>query len=459
VENFLLFRDETVLTMIASSDDRHPEHLMQAPGASRRVLRSAGIYGANGHGKTRLVEAIAFLKDIVLKGTDEGKRIPIETFRPDRKYRNRPSRFTIDFIVDGTHYEYGIVLDRDYIHEEWLFGRPKKKEVLFFERSTQKTKNPDGYKTKFEFGPHLKKIVAKQTGKPEYIEFVGDGTRHNQPFLAEAVQRNVAALTPIRRWFRSNLVIVETSSQYAALHIRAQRDSEFVEFISNFMSRADIGIDHFEVIETKLDRDKLKDLPSELQAALEGCEDDEVVNVDDPEGATIAFRKDENGDIVSLSLKSVHKMDDGTPVSYNMEEESAGTRRLINLLPMLIDLVGTTRTYVVDELDRKLHPLLSYRFIESFLAKPGKGQLIFTTHNSHLLDQKLFRRDELWFVGKSKDGAGTLYSLSDFKARTDLNIEKGYLQGRFGGIPIDGHFSEVDWKSDQSDSPSRNDAH
>jgi AAA15 family ATPase/GTPase len=140
-----------------------------------------------------------------------------------------------------------------------------------------------------------------------------------------------------------------------------------------------------------------------------------------------------------VRLKTVHKGKDGLHVSFDFEEESAGTRRLMDILPILADVRSGEKVYVIDELDRKLHPLLSRLFVESYLEQccdSLRGQLIFTTHDTHLLDLDLLRRDEIWFLQKDNEGGSNLYSLADLKVRPDLKIEKGYLNGRFGGIPF-----------------------
>ena len=133
----------------------------------------------------------------------------------------------------------------------------------------------------------------------------------------------------------------------------------------------------------------------------------------------------------------------GDPVQFGLEEESSGTQRLMDLAPMLTD-PDESPVYIVDELDRKLHPMLAYQFIDTFL-KGTDRQIVFTTHNTYLMSLDLLRRDEIWFVQKRRDGSSDIYSLADLKVRPDLNIRKGYLSGRFGAIPFLGNLEDLGW--------------
>lgn len=146
-------------------------------------------------------------------------------------------------------------------------------------------------------------------------------------------------------------------------------------------------------------------------------------------------------------LTTRHSSKKGSSVEFQFSEESSGTQRLMEILPVLADAESQERVYVIDELDRKLHPALSRLFVETFIYRcdePSRTQLIFTTHDTHLMDRKLLRRDEIWFLEKDRWGASTLYPMTDLKVRPDLKIEKGYLQGRFGAVPLVQEASSTD---------------
>lgn len=442
LSNILCFETEITFSMVASSDDKHPNHLVEkGRGKHLQTLRASAIYGANAHGKTRFVEAIAFFKELVVRGTKPLQKIAVKPFRLNPECRNKNSQFEINFHFKGIDYNCGIALSSESIWEEWLFVREKTKEVPFFERKTE----ADGT-VRVELGSSLRRR------NPEgFLQYVAQGTRHNQPFFTEAVDRNVKGLEGAYEWFSEVLIVVSASAQYGALPTRARTDREFISFISGFLKTANTGIEGVLVDESPLDFDKLPiSFPEGTRAEiLERCKSGKAFSVIGDEGEGFVICNGENEQPVVLVLKTLHKDTEGNNVTFDLEDESSGTHRLIHFLPILSDLGGGDRVFIIDELDRKLHPLLSYSFVDYFLNAPGQrqsnSQLIFTTHNTHLLDLSLLRRDEIWFVEKKADGSSDLYSLANLKIRPDLDIEKGYLKGRFGAIPFVGNLRELGW--------------
>jgi AAA15 family ATPase/GTPase len=456
VENVLSFREETEFSMLATSDDKHESHLLTGA-HGERVLRGAGVYGANGHGKTKFVEAIASFKEIVCSGVASGKKIPTKPFKYSKNKEN-PSKYVINFEVAGVAYEYGLLLVRSHILEEWLFGRPNKREVQYFERVSAVTKG-GGYETTIEIGPRLRAEIGKRKVNRDFIDFVAEGTRENQPFLFEAVERNVVELKPVMDWFKHCLVIVQADSQYNRLHNRAKDDKGFVKFVSEFMQMADIGIDHIKLQEVAFDLENHNLSILDDTDILQDLEEGEAIQLGDQDGVVIAIKKNKGGEMSAMRFQSVHKNSSGDLVEFSMDEESAGTRRLLNLMPILIDIQTGGKTYIIDELDRKLHPLLAYRFIEALLGRASDGQVVFTTHNTHLIDVELLRRDEIWFVEKDRDGVSRLSSLAQMKVRTDLNLQRGYMNGRFGGVPRGSSFEALPWAELLADSLSNRTDH
>jgi AAA15 family ATPase/GTPase len=156
-----------------------------------------------------------------------------------------------------------------------------------------------------------------------------------------------------------------------------------------------------------------------------------------------------------LRIKAVHRHESQEEREFDFAEESDGTRRLLHLIPALYRMNQWGGCYVIDEVERSMHPLLIHKFLEMFLNPcPGnQRQLIITTHESNLLDQDLVRRDEVWFVEKDRKGASNLYSLADFQPRKDLKLDKHYLQGRFGAIPMLGNLDAFAAQSVQREDP------
>ncbi|WP_047462772.1 ATP/GTP-binding protein [Rhizobium rhizogenes] len=446
VENFLSFRGEARFSMMASADDHHPRHVLSPKNHKRRVLRSAAIYGANGHGKTNLVHALIFIRDLIIDGSEVDKPLKVRKFKTSAGEDNSPATFIFNILTGGVEYEYGMKVARSHIQEEWLFSSPNGREVPLFERVTNKGK--DGLSTTVEAGPSLvKKTKSGKLSGKDYLDFVAFGTRPNQPFLTEAIQRNVEALRPIFDWFRNDLQIISAEGEYAALEIRAHKDSDFVGKLSTAIRNAGIGIDHIETDVRTIEIDDFRDVPSEMLREISNTLDTgNVALLGARDSNRILIRKNDDNELEVIDLVFVHKREDGSEVRFTQDEESAGTRRLLHLLPMIADLSQSDKTFVIDEIDRKLHPLLAYNLLSNFLGDSDCGQLVFTTHNTHLLDLDLLRRDEVWFVEKTTDGDSQLYSLADLKVRADVEIRKGYLNGRFGAIPFLGSTQGLGWE-------------
>jgi len=434
VENFACFAKEVLFSMVASTATEHPSHIVQSETGRRpRILRVAALYGANAHGKSKLIEALRFAQMLVVTGTRRGAPIPRVPFRLDAERLQKPSRF--DFLIDyqGSEYSYGFAVDGERVQEEWLFVRTTAKEVKYFERVT------DGEgKVVVETGPALTGRTKKQKA---FLDLVALGTRPNQLFLTEAADRNVERLTPLYDWFKSVLTIVKAESVPQPLAVRARHEEDFVAFLADFLQRAGTGIQDVVAEEVPMDLDQhLPEASATLRAEVEAdVQEGAIVGLLGPAGESLTFYRNEQSQPMTARLKTVHAGKDGELVRFDFEDESSGTRRLMEILPILADVGTGERVFVVDELDRKLHPHLSRFFVSSFLARCGedqRSQLIFTTHDTHLMDLDLLRRDEIWFFEKDAFGASTLYSMNALNVRRDLKLDKSYLQGRFGGIPL-----------------------
>ncbi len=432
IENFLSFKDEATFSMAAGADQQHGDHLSQLGGTS--VLSLAAIYGANGAGKSNLIKAIDFAKELIVGGTRGSKRIAITPFRLGDT-EGKPSKFEFIFTYQGNQYSYGFKLDREQIFEEWLHVKPegKKKEVMYFERITSSQKD-----TTIDYGPSLKTRSAKRR---QFLDFVAEGTRPNQLFLTEAIDRNVEELAPVMEWFSSVLIVHPSELQYGDLDLDILHDKSFNEFMDEFFRHSGTGVESIIMQEVELD---LNSLPDEIASALEDGFDSMIPS--HLLGKSF-FSKDHEDQSKVIHLKTRHRTEAGHIVDLGMDEESDGTQRLINLAPILFILKQESEiVLLIDELDRRLHPLLSRHFLETAIrCKNPQNQLIVTTHDTNLLDLDLFRRDEIWFVEKTKMGASSLYSLAEFKIRPDLKIEKGYLNGRFGAIPFFGDAERLGW--------------
>jgi uncharacterized protein len=455
IGNFLSFRDEVTFSMVGVNEDReHIDHLCEHPVEKKRsILPIAAIYGANGAGKSNLVEAVSFAKDLIVEGTRSNKSIPVSTFKLGN-YSNKPSKFEFIFTYKGSQYSYGFKLTRSQILEEWLHCIPKgkKREIMYFERVTSPDKD-----TTVEFGKVFKDSTDK--GQP-FLDFIAEGTRPNQLFLTEAINKNIEFLMPITNWFQEVLTIVKAESESIALEIGVLINKSFTDFITEFLKLSGTGIDAVTTkkAEFNLSRHLLSLSKRDRDEAIESINDidsDSYFMLNNPYNRDLLLFKDDEDRLTSIEIITQHRDENDNLIDFAIDEESEGTQRMIHLLPALFSLQEEAEEKVIllDELERRLHPLLSRKFIETAINCRGKkNQIVFTTHDTNLLDLEIFRRDEIWFVEKDKQGASSLYSLAEFKIKPDLQLEKGYLNGRFGAIPFFGNIQNLGWFNDRSTS-------
>lgn len=429
VENNRSFQQKTVLSMIASSDEAHPGHVC-ALADGTRVLRCALLYGANASGKSNLVRSLYDVVALVTDGVRPGGRANLRPFRPGEA--SAPVRFEFAVMLDQTRYDYGLVYQPwqqgqagrpGRVEEEWLYLTSEGHEHMCFER----TLAPGAAKAE---------ICLGEVGEPaDRVNFVAQGTRAEQPFLTEADERDVVLVKPLMRWLREGLVVVEPNAPYRDLAIRAEQDAGLMAFLTQTLREAGTGVDDLDVKTEMIPRPK--NVSSELDSETLG-----TLLRDFAESGR-AVRMSQGADVFELvRLVTRHTLPGGRSVEFELSDESDGTRRLLHLAPALHRLHQQRDTFVIDELDRSLHPLLTRWFLQKFLTSdPARtsGQLICTTHDTGLMDVALLRPDEIWFVEKDAAHSSRLYSLAEFKrdqlARIGA-IENGYLHGRFGAIPF-----------------------
>jgi hypothetical protein len=444
VANFTSIKDEIILNMIPAKSSTMKDHIISDNNKKyTEVLPVATIYGANASGKTNLLKAVSFAQELVLAGTHSDSPIRIIPHLLDTEKEQKPSRFEFIFKYDGIVYTYGFMASANTVHEEWLFAYYTSKESLVFERITKNGR------TEVKPGPRLVADVKRM----QFIDFVAQGTRPNQLFLTEANEKNISLVKPVIQWFKDNLNIIWPDSEYRLLTLRAHKDQDFISFLSKFLQLADTGITGLHCESEEFDPNKhLKDIPApqrqEILDAL-GAKRFKVLLLQGPNDIITISRKEEEGieALTFLRLKTEHARTDGSMIDFDLSYESDGTRRLMHLVPMLQDILNRDNVFFIDELDRSLHTLLARFFIQTCIAgvkgKQARGQLIMTTHDTNLLDRKLLRRDEIWFMEKDNAGASHLTSLAEYRVSEGLNYANGYLQGRFEAIPFIGDPKEL----------------
>ena len=413
VENYRSILDRQTLSLVASSYFREFESLntVSSPAGDDgglQLLRSAVLYGPNASGKSALIAALRFMEDQILNSQKEsqaGDEIDVTAFKLSAKSRNADSEFEVSFIEQGVRYEYGFRCNRLRFTEEWLFAYPLGRPQKWFHRVYDASEGKDVYKFSTSFlGGRQKQIWASQT-------------RPNALFFSTAIQLNNAQLKPAFDWFKSRLRVFDSGRGFSPGYtLQFCKKDEGRARVLEFMNSADLTIADIQVKETVFSADVLpKDMPAALKEEL----------LKDMEGKKFAEPRYFHRDI-----------DSEETVEFDEEEESDGTRALFAFAGAWLDLIEKEQVLVVDELDTSLHPLLVHHLVKLMHHAGSKAQLIFTTHDTTLLSQRLLRRDQVWFMEKNERCSTRLYPLSDFSPRENEAVERGYLNGRYGGIPF-----------------------
>ena len=395
VGNFKSFRDKTTFSMIAanltSSDPALDLDNVIPVKKDLRLLKSAAVYGANASGKSNLGLALAFMRRFVLDSAREEHLPPdfgLEPFLLDREGRDNPSFFEMIFLLGGVQYRYGFEVDQSRVLCEWLFHVPKVKEIALFTREEQEIVARAGFK---------KGRTLDSKTRPEAL------------YLSVVALLDGMIFRQVQKWFESFAITTGLQDGESLTEtLQRWRDPKQKQRIIELIQGLDLGIDGF-------------------------ISDDQSITAihhqqTTPRGGVRLF---------SLDIE---------------KHASQGTRKLIAMAGPLFGVLADGQVMFIDELDARLHPLMTRRIIELFhspLTNPKGAQLIFATHDTNLLDKSLFRRDQIWFAEKDQEGATHLASLAEYRVRNDAAFEKNYLEGRYGAIPFLGDLTRLPWAQGQ----------
>ncbi|TVR48270.1 MAG: ATP-binding protein [Planctomycetota bacterium] len=423
VGNWMSFRDPAELSLLATSERQHGERVPRSKGLQKRVVPIAAIYGGNASGKTNLFQALNAMQDLVVEGTKIDAPIRVEPFRLDGQRDPTPTAFAIEVLIDDKIWQYQFSCTRKCIVSESLRVFSRSSERVLFERQ-------DGVITP----------GADAVSERSFLEFAAKGTRDNQLYLTNTVSQKIDDFKPIYDWFRKGLILVAPDARFGAFDKLVDRDGPFHGPISESLRRLDTGITELGCEPVDLEA---LGIPRSFMEDLQGSlSDHNAVRFFHPKtDDRIIVRRNKAGDIEAQRLITYHKNAQGEKVRFDIQHESDGSQRAIDLLPAFFSLSeGAPITYVIDELDRSLHTQLTRSLITHFLESchaDSRSQLLLTTHDVQLMEQNLFRRDEMWLVERDAHGASQLVPFSDFNKdnRYDKDIRKAYLQGRMGGVP------------------------
>jgi len=426
VENFKSFARLAELSMFAGKAEALPDQLIDFKKA--KILKSAIIYGANASGKSNLIDSIEFAQKVVLKGLKDVYSHDL-FFKIDTDFIKKPSRFSFEIKCGENLYSYGfsVILNEKKIIGEWLYKITPTTEKKIFDREE-----------KVMFSPEI--VKSKTVG--ERFKIYGEDILKmpTQLFLTEIIEKNLTAkeaepFKAVHNWFKTKLTVITPDSKYSGINFIGD-DENIKKTFEKFLNLFDTGITQIETKDEdaktffeKLDDEIKNDIQNDLNNSLSN---DMAIQLQSGNKMHTIVK---DNDIIKVK-KLVTRHGANSPI-FEIDNESDGTIRLFDLIPILHNLQNDS-VFVIDELDRSLHSNLTKTFVKCFLeaAKTNESQLITTTHDTNLLDLNILRRDSFWFVDRDKDYISDIYSLDKFKVRTDKDIKKDYLAGRYGGIPV-----------------------
>lgn len=411
VKNYRSIKDEQVLSLVKAKGNELESTNSFVPDAPASValLRSTAIYGPNAAGKSNIIRAMMEMESIVRNSASsyqEGDEIDVTPFLFDDKSPNEPSEFEMVFISEGVRYQYGFTATKYHIEEEWLIAYPKGHPQRWFSRIY----NTNTKASEYKFGDYL-------TGQKSVWQ---KATRTNALFLSTAVQLNSEQLKPVFNWFKNKLRPVGVGGWSPSITASlCEGDEAKKEQILSFLKSADFDIHDIQIDKEKFDPTSLpKEIPeSTKEKIIKELKDKEI-----------------------LDIKTIHKTLSNRLVTLDFDEESDGTKQFFSFAGPWLETLRYGYILVIDELHDSLHPKMVEYLVGLFHSNktnPKNAQLIFTTHETSILNQDVFRRDQVWFCEKNKSQATSLYPLTDFSPRKDReNIEMGYLSGRYGALPF-----------------------
>ncbi|RNC95552.1 MAG: hypothetical protein ED558_05000 [Oricola sp.] len=420
VKNHRSLRDQASINLTPAKLREQSSYLLKCEDAGVDALPVCIVYGANASGKSNLLDAIAYARHVVLQS--HSRWSPREgthrvTFKLDQSSRDDETEIALDFVADGTLFQYGFALNSECFTSEWLYAYPKNRKQTWYERESQT----------FKFGDYIRGPVSR----------VSELTRPNSLFISTAIQNNLHSLDHIHEFFRR----IFPGRSYISPGGVADVDSSQLSGIFGFLSVADTGI-----VDVRVEKEKRTEFQKELVGRLFDVLSSEIDSGDDRGESAEKLNVDrlfpDEFDRVSFG----HRASGEDAVFLDLDEESEGTIRLANLLARVLPALQSGGVVLLDELDASLHPAISLKIVELFASPEtnvGKAQLIATTHDSNILCSEHLRRDEIWFVEKDMTGSSHVYPLLEFSVRNTDNLEKGYLEGRYGAVPFVGSMKRI----------------
>ena len=446
IKNLFSFKEETEFNLLPGRVKRLNHHKYERNGIE--VLKLTALYGANGSGKSNLIRSISLLKTLVLIG-EIPPALNNQKFKLSNANQNEPTELAIEFFTNNSIYYYSVAINNGKIIDEYFSCNGKNQEdEMIFHRKYDGNKSTIKFYKEFENNIEnqvLKKVIETDLLKSHQLLFTLLNSISNDAFINIKL-----AFT----WLTRGLIIIYPFTKPTNLaHILDARKG-FKEFANELMCSFNTGITNLNIEEKSIEdffgednQTEIEEIKTEVKNNPEKVVLRQIKNANEE-----VLIVNKNGEIIAKRLFLTHKSEKNENIEFKINEESDGTRRLLEYLPAWDELIKIEATYIIDEIERSIHPLIIKELIDKFSKDEStKGQLIFSTHESNLLDQEVFRTDEIWFTEKNISGATKIYSLSDFKEHNTIDIRKGYLNGRYGAIPFLGNLQDLNWHKFQDE--------
>lgn len=437
VKNLYSFKEETEFNLFPSSRATHHLHHKVQCG-DLEAMRLTAIYGANGAGKSNLIKALNDLQTIVKTGNISRMVFQGFKFQFSKESINEPVSMAIEFCVDGIVYYYSLEMDTGQVSYESLSVSTRSKDVPVFERKSngiQTIMFGEGYLSKKYNKVFSDVLQDKLLGKEALL----------LSFMATNYSDEIPDISKAYKWIVDKLFILNSAFlKNLTLAYYFEKNPQMSTLLQDVLEGTRTGITSVKVGKRAIDEGQLpadfvkglKDYPGVPQV-LPNALDSRINN-------SIVY---ENGQILLMEIQPNHKLYDGSEIKMPINFESDGTIRLMEYIPMIYLVLTNDCVVIIDEIERSLHPILIKEIISKLSeSRSARGQLIFSTHESCLLDQEILRPDEIWFAQKDAEQASQFYPLSDFNIHKTANIENGYLNGRYGGIPFLSNLKDLHWK-------------
>jgi uncharacterized protein len=444
IKNLFSFKDETEFNLFPGKASRLKHHKYVRKGIE--VLKLSAIYGANGAGKSNVIKAMSLLKNIVVSGMVPNGLNRLK-FKLSPASQKEPLELGIEFFIGNHIYYYSIAINNNQVVDEYFAdtGEDRKEDTMIFHRTARENKTSIEFFKEFEEDEGnvvLRKIITN------------DLLKENQPLfsLLNTISNN--AFIDIKNaffWFANGLQILFPFTELHNIAHELDANKDFKKFANDLMCSFNTGISNLKIdikeIKEFLGDDNQKELERITAELNSNPEKTFGIMIDRNNGDEVSVVKEKDR-IVAKRLFFEHLNENNEGVDFNIKEESDGTKRLLEYIPAFHLLIHNSYTFIIDEIERSIHPLIIRELISKFSKdEKTEGQLIFTTHETTLLDQDVFRTDEVWFADKNKSGVSSLSSLAEYREHNTIDIRKGYLNGRYKGVPNTGRLEDLNWNN------------